>query len=264
MRILTAAGWMLCAASAVHGEGRIVITEIMYNPAGEERKNQAEWVEIANVGDEPVAMRDWRLDDEDRDEWGAFTLTLEPGGVAVLINGDECSEEEFRQAWDAEGSPDRDYVVIAVKWGSLANTPGPDNEVLTLLDETEQSVFEVKQTGPGWPKVTDVGGFSISWTEPWGEEHTSGRRWKKSSGGLGAWACTTTEIFSRKDIGSPGLLPAPKAEAPASQPGNDVESSGEPTDAAPPLGKGKGSPSREPAPKPGERRIKPDSNAVPY
>lgn len=86
---------------AVEAAGRIVITEIMYNPASSERAGETEWVEIANVGDEAVEIRKWRLDDEDRGEWGPFSCRLEPGGAAVLVNAKAVDERAFREAWDA-------------------------------------------------------------------------------------------------------------------------------------------------------------------
>lgn len=89
------------AADRGGAPGRVVITEIMYNPASNERAGETEWVEIANVGDAPVAIRNWHLDDEDRGEWGRFSCILEPGGVAVLVNAKAVDERMFREAWDA-------------------------------------------------------------------------------------------------------------------------------------------------------------------
>ena len=35
--------------SATFGQARVLITEIIYNPASTETRNQTEWVEIANL-----------------------------------------------------------------------------------------------------------------------------------------------------------------------------------------------------------------------
>ncbi len=97
----------LSLGSTAAGTGRVVVSEIMYNPASSERRGETEWIEIANVGDEPVEMLNWKLDDEDekgRANWAPFTCTLKPGQVAVLINGGSVDEQKFRQAWTTPGS----------------------------------------------------------------------------------------------------------------------------------------------------------------
>ena len=175
--------------------GRIVITEIMYNPASDEDRGQSEWVEIANVGDAPVVMSSWRLDDEDKlpmDDWGSFTCTLAPGGVAVLVNASAVDETQFRQAWDpdvvvpssqgqesgAAAAPGetaapsavvRSYVVLPVKWGGISNSPGDGNEVLRLLDADNQVMCTVALGNgvDGWPKLSQAGGPSVYLTSPW-------------------------------------------------------------------------------------------------
>jgi hypothetical protein len=70
---------LLVASSAAFGEGRVIITEIMYNPDSNERNGETEWVELANVGDEEVRIIDWKLDDEDRGSWGLFSVALRAG-----------------------------------------------------------------------------------------------------------------------------------------------------------------------------------------
>ncbi len=214
-KILVGASAAAMASLSV-ADGKIVITEIMYNPASAERKNQTEWVEIANVGDAPVAMRGWKLDDEDKDNFGAFNVTLDPGGVAVLINGDECTEAQFRGAWDSASAPKRTYTVIPVAWGSLANTPGPDNEILQLLDDRGAVQCEVRQTGGGWPKVGS-GGASIVLIDPHHSDASSGPSWQKAAVANGAFACAVNEVFDKPDMGSPGMIPGAGTASPPSQ-----------------------------------------------
>jgi len=98
--LFSLAATLTLSATAL-GQAKVVISEIMYNPASTELKNETEWVEIANVGTEAIDLKDWHLDDEDKGTWGKFACTLAPGGVAVLVNKDKMTEEAFRAAWDA-------------------------------------------------------------------------------------------------------------------------------------------------------------------
>ena len=137
-RLLAASS--IALASAVLADSRVVITEIMYNPASAERRGETEWVEIANLGDTPVQLDQWRLDDEDQQggaDWSDFSCELAPRGVAVLVNKAAVDEATFREAWDPAASPGSSrpgYQVIPVMWGNLANSASADNEILTLLD----------------------------------------------------------------------------------------------------------------------------------
>lgn len=205
--ILTVIAALALSSSAL-ADGRVIITEIMYNPNSKEDKGQSEWVEIANVGDDAVEIKDWRLDDEDKWDWGKFTCTLAPGGVAVLYNADYLTEEQFREAWDRRGEAETlDYQAIGVKWGGIANTPGPDNEILQLLDDKNAVVCEVKQEGQ-FPECNRPDGMSIYLIDLRTGELSDGKIWKRSDTGVaGAHANNKTEVFAGSDIGSPGFVP---------------------------------------------------------
>lgn len=214
-----------CAAMAgsAFGQARVIITEIMYNPASKETRNETEWVEIANVGDKSIEIKGWRLDDEDDrrgDDWGPFSCRLEPGGIAVLINEDAASEEQFRKAWDGDSSDggSAHYHVIPVKWGSLSNNPTPENEILQLLDETGKVICEVNfESGGEWPRLTPKGGPSIWLTDLHAADLNDGKLWKKSEAGKdGARRSVKTDVFDGEDIGSPGFVPGLKSPATAS------------------------------------------------
>jgi hypothetical protein len=248
---------LFATAVAAHAAGpRVIITEIMYNPDSEEAKGQTEWVEIANVGDAPIDIKDWRLDDEDKFDWGKFSCTLQPGGVLVLCNADYVREADFRAAWlaapaGAAGAPDNASAdpssacqVIAVKWGGIANSPGPDNEVIRLLDDKGATVCEVKQEGQ-WPDCTRPDGSSIYLIDLTASNLSDGRLWKRSDKGVaGARDNVKGEIFNGIDIGSPGLVaglslaagsgpvaanpadsskPAPPSSQPTTKPGHVID-----------------------------------------
>jgi hypothetical protein len=193
--------------------GTVLISEVMYNPASDESKGQAEWVELVNVSSKPVEIVNWRLDDEDHlpfDQWSAFSCTLPAGGVAVLINGAFVDEAQFRAAWDAtDVDAAAEYLVLPVKWGGISNNPGDGNEVLRLLDGENALVCEVALGNGGtWPKLTTAGGPSVYLTQLT-ETPSDGRLWKASSVELdGGRRVRTTPVFNGPDIGSPGTVPA--------------------------------------------------------
>ena len=209
---------VVALSTSALAQSRVIITEIMYNPASHERKGETEWVEIANVGSEPIEIKDWRLKDEDKGAWGKFSCTLAPGAVAVLINGDAVKEEQFRAAWDAQTesadpAAKPTYQVIPVKWGGLANDPGPDNEVLQLVNDKDEVVCEVKQAGE-WPKVKNAGGPSVFLADVTAADLSLGKTWALSTRGQnGARTNKTTEIFDKEDCGSPGFIPTASAVA---------------------------------------------------
>jgi len=226
----------LCAAAAIlfsataWAEGRIVITEIMYDPDSQERRGETEWVEIANVGDEPAELTNWSLDDEDTSnwaQWGRFSCTLQPGEVAVLVNANAVTEAAFREAWDdaprepdSPGSERSDdsgdaaraapaYQVIPIKWGSLSNDPTLENEILRLIDGEGGTVCEVNlaEGVGGWPEDA-AGGPSIYLTQPAAKEPGAASLWKRSRHGVDhARRNRATTVFDGEDVGSPGRLP---------------------------------------------------------
>lgn len=209
---------------------RLVITEIMYNPDSKEDQGQAEWVEIANVGDETVEVVDWRLDDEDKSDWGRFSCVLKPGGIVVLVNADYVDERQFRAAWDPQDPSNAplSYQVIPVAWGGIANSPSRNNEVLQLRNAADEVVCEVRQEGE-WPDCANPDGASIALIDLTVTTLSNPAAWKKSVlNENGARSNSVTEVFGGHDIGSPGFVPglsasgdpagARPSSAPSSQP----------------------------------------------
>jgi len=225
------------AATAAAGP-RVIITEIMYNPASVEGRGESEWVEIANVGDEDAHVKGWRLDDEDRDDWAPFDCEIPPGGVVVLYNSGAVTEADFRAAWDvpqadAPGSAGREpaYQAVGVSWGSLGNQAAGDNETLRLLDAAGAVVCEVNYSHqPPWPDLAAAHGSSIALIDHAAENLSDGRVWAASRELQGAWKCRVAGVFAGRDVGSPGLAatvgtgnpppvpPRSPSEAPAGPP----------------------------------------------
>ncbi len=206
-------------------EGRVIITEIMYNPASEEAKGETEWVEIANVGDATIELIDWRLDDEDTQEWanwGPFSVTLPPGAIAVLVNEAAVTEETFRKAWglDVPNTDGREKcIIIPVRWGSLANTADEQNEVLQLLNADGKVACEVNyQTQGSWPRVGRPDGSSIYLHDITASNLNDGANWRASRDdeegrNAGIRPVKRNEVFNGADFGSPGFVAGLKSRS---------------------------------------------------
>jgi hypothetical protein len=205
-KLMLASVSVLAFCGSVLAQPRVIITEIMYNPASNEKKNEAEWIEIANVGDESIEMKDWHLSIKDkRTRWGKFSCSLAPGGVAVLINASAVSEEQFRAAWDVEGESVSSYQIIPVRWGALANDPSPKHP-LQLINGNDEVVCEVTH-GDDWPKVKGAGGPSIFLIDITADL-TAAASWQIAKAGEhGARHNKITDIFDKQDTGSPGYVP---------------------------------------------------------
>lgn len=209
----------LALTSGALAGGRVIITEIMYNPNSKEERGQTEWIEIANVGDETIDIKDWRIDDEDRWDWGRFSCTLVPGEVAVLMNADYLTEAQFREAWDGESTAGASaYQVIGVNWGGIANAVAADNEILQLKNDKDEIVCEVQQQGQ-WPECGRPDGASIYLVNLAATDLSDGRLWKRSDKGVaGARSNVKGAIFNGNDVGSPGFVPGLDGGAVAAAP----------------------------------------------
>jgi hypothetical protein len=211
---------------------RVIITEVMYNPASNEKKGESEWVEIANVGDVAMDIKNWRLADATEKrakKWGTFNCTLGPGQVAVIINADAVTEEQFRAAWDpasdSAASETISYQIIPVKWGALRNNPGDANKGLQLLSENDEVICTVNYRDSGdWPSCSRPDGASIWLMDVAAPDINNGKAWKRSEAGKdGARVSQKTDKFDKQDAGSPGVVTTPTAPAagPAAETSSD-------------------------------------------
>ncbi|MCH2162990.1 MAG: lamin tail domain-containing protein [Phycisphaerales bacterium] len=235
----------------------VIITEIMYDPASPERTGEPEWVEIANLGESAVDLEGWTLDDEDNTDWGKLEGTLEAGGVAVLINGEAASREDFLSAWADDPEADVDYLVLPIEWGSLANKPTDTNEVLQLLDAEGTVICEVNYgRGKGWP---DPGrrGQSIFLKTLDLESVSKASNWSLTEKDAeGSRIASGNSVYTKPDVGSPGYVQGIGEASPARP---------APTAPASP----KSSPKPEPAPKEPAKPAPPpppaeDEDDIPY
>ncbi len=120
------------------------ITEINYNPVG---GDAYEFIELSNVGDQPVDLGGAYLDGVTY--VFAPNTTLNPGAVLVLANN--ANPTAFAARYPG--------VIVAGNFsGSLAN----GGERIAVLDAAGRTLTSVSyRDGAGWPTAADGGGSSL-------------------------------------------------------------------------------------------------------
>lgn len=195
---------LLCTSA---GDG-LCITEIMYDPASTEQRGESEWIELANLGSTTIDLEGWRFDDEDASDWGPLSGQLKPGHIAIVFNGDATSVSEFLTAWTDDPNTEPAFLLLPVPWGSLANKPTADNEILQLIDADDNVACTVNyQRGGDWPDPRRRGEsiHLVQFTEPVSFEANN---WALTKVGQpGARIAKSTATFNKPDVGSPGFIP---------------------------------------------------------
>lgn len=189
----------------------IIITEIMYNPAGTDVPLESfaqEWVEIYNIGDQTIDLTGWKMRDEDynAENWGALTGSLAPGQVGVITTSTEAA---FKASWSTAAHA---TIFTVSGWGVLANiAPFPYNEYLMLLNADEQVIDVVDYlTVAPWPTGVDGASIYLLPNRMHATANDNGANWAISAIGLhGALSPVSgPEPYDLASIGSPGIVVA--------------------------------------------------------
>jgi autotransporter-associated beta strand protein len=202
----TATGFVAGATTVTVADnetGDVVISEIMYDPAG--RESATEWVELYNRGTTTADVSGWYLDDEDLIKWGGIpaATTIPAGGVLVLYNGWTGTAAEFRTAWNVPA----EAGVVGVTWGDLNNSPTNVNEILVLKDPsgTVRNTANFAEDGTVWPAY--VNGASLYLKNLTGDANV-GTNWGASVVGTAQAVNPVSAIYNAADVGSPGRIGA--------------------------------------------------------
>lgn len=183
--------------------GEVVISEIMYDPAG--RESATEWVELYNRGATTADVSGWYLDDEDLIKWGGIPAgtTIPAGGVLVAYNGWTGTAADFRTAWSVPA----EAGVVGVVWGDFNNSPTALNEILVLKDPsgTVRNTANFAEDGTLWPAY--VNGSSLYLTNLTGDTSV-GTNWGSSVVGTAQAVNPVSAIYNVADAGSPGRVGA--------------------------------------------------------
>jgi hypothetical protein len=182
---LFAAGLIACAGLATPALadpaniGKVIITEIFCNPAG---NDDIEFIEIFNTTNEPIDISGWYIDDEDSTSSYSFPAgTILPPRTAKAVIGklfqgvppnDPNNPGQFlpsSQTWINERldaafpnipNAHQNFIVLDLNI-TIANTPTLFNEIPFLVDNsgTVVDVANYENAVNGWPAVTS--GVSI-------------------------------------------------------------------------------------------------------
>ncbi|MFQ6551803.1 ExeM/NucH family extracellular endonuclease [Aestuariibius insulae] len=124
-------------------EANLVLSEIMYNPASAE--DDWEWVEVSNTGGADLDLAGYVIDDGNATQVSSANIaagTVAAGGSTILYNGDDLTEQQFRDAWNLE----EDVTLIAVtEWNDLALNNGGDTISIWSDFDSYQSDFEARE-----------------------------------------------------------------------------------------------------------------------
>lgn len=183
--------------------GEVVISEIMYDPAG--RESATEWVEFYNRGTTTADVSSWYLDDEDLIKWGGIPAgtTIPAGGVLVVYNGWTGTAADFRTAWSVPA----EAGVVGVVWGDFNNSPSAVNEILVLKDPSGivRNTANFAEDGTLWPAY--VNGASLYLMNLTGDTSV-GTNWGSSVVGTAQAVNPVSAIYNVADAGSPGRVGA--------------------------------------------------------
>ncbi|NQT89338.1 lamin tail domain-containing protein, partial [bacterium] len=129
------------------------VTEVMYNPddapGGTPDNDEFEFIELKNIGAEPVDVTDLRLEGAvDFDFAASAVASLAPGEFLLVVR----NEVAFASRYDTSG------MLIA---GQYTSKLGNGGEEIRLLESFDQKIhdFDYKD---GWFDVTDGEGFSLA------------------------------------------------------------------------------------------------------
>jgi hypothetical protein len=209
----------LAFLSAQISHAEILISEIMYNPQGTDTQTGAdpfnkEWVEIYNSGGTAINLTGWRLEDsQDGDATSAFPAgTILPAGQALVITGDATT-------FDSQYGNGLPRLQVS-SFPTLANTPSPTNETVSLRDNTGALRDSVNYDDElGWFGVAGSQGSSL-FLRPEGlsiADNDVGSHWAPSSGGVYGGTYNNRNGLGENNA-SPGIVIAQQQPAFAPSP----------------------------------------------
>jgi hypothetical protein len=210
--------------------GKLLITEIMYNPTSTTGSNEWEWIEVYNHtgGRIDFAATQYVLDDLAGANLAAPNVVsgaVPNASAAVLYNADLMSPDVVRAAWDPGGVRGTNFIPV-VNWSPLNNTGDTVGLWSSLADYVSEGSTTAGRTfdravasvafddgedalGNFWP--ADDGRGSI-WLSSLAADPANGNNWNLASASdlLPSFNATaipgTVVIHAGGDVGSPGVF----------------------------------------------------------
>ncbi|HSW45963.1 MAG TPA: lamin tail domain-containing protein [Phycisphaerae bacterium] len=210
----------------IQDTGKVVITEIMYNPSGRpvtypaNADNDWEWLEVRNLTGSAVSLHTL-FNSRLNTEFNVYGLTIPANGTAVIARPDNASRTlaEFITEW----SPLSAGNVLAI-------TPGGEpaftnvSDALYLFDISGGLLDTVRyENGTnGWAITNDRGSIFLAGDQISTAANDNPANWYLSvAGANGTWRTPETLGWpADTDEGSPAVIPTPPT-VPASPPWGD-------------------------------------------
>jgi hypothetical protein len=171
----------------------VVINEILYHPIDEDPA--AEFVELHNLGADPVPLGGWRFTDGIRFELPP-AVSIAPGGYLVVARDPEAIARRHALAPSSVVGPLTEDARAA--FGLLSDR----GERLTLEDPRGNVVDTLEYADGGeWPRWADGGGSSLELIDPF-QDNAVGQAWDASDDA--ARAATGEFAASGRFHGGPG------------------------------------------------------------
>ncbi|MFQ5611411.1 MAG: lamin tail domain-containing protein [Anaerolineae bacterium] len=149
--------------SVVEQDNHLRLTEIMYNPAG---GDDYEFLELTNVGNEPLELANLFLDDGVRFTFPASAPALPPGAFVILVSNPAAFAERYPG-----------LAISGAYEGHLSNK----GEKITLKDGEGQTLIEVRYDDEnGWPISADGRGDSLVLVGP-ARDPANPQSWRAST-----------------------------------------------------------------------------------
>jgi len=131
--------------NVVNQDNKLRLTEIMYNPLG---GDDYEFIELQNLGDSPIDLTGFALEEGVRFSFLPGVATLRPGQFAVLVSNPEAFAERYPGV-----------AISGAYEGHLSNK----GEKIILTDSQGETFIEVEyDDSHGWPISADGRGDSLN------------------------------------------------------------------------------------------------------
>jgi hypothetical protein len=144
-------------------EGRLSITEMMYNPLG---SNDYEYIELKNTGSAPLDMANSYFDQGITFTFPPGIAPLEPGAYLVLVRNREAFAQRYPQV-----------PIAGVYEGKLSN----QGEKVTLKNARGSIIASIAYDDEnGWPVSADGEGDALVFINPNGDVNDP-RNWRASA-----------------------------------------------------------------------------------
>lgn len=200
LRIPFVAATLSVCSAGLTAQGAIVISEVMYDPAG---GNEHEYVELYNSGSTAVDLTGYKIDDAVGSGGSAsdpLTGSIPAGGTAVLIRVDGTRvRSNYENAWGSSIN-----FIDGTSWPGFTN----GGEQVTLLDASDAVVAQIfYESASPWPGSNDSASIYLKDVSL---DPTDGSNWALSVAGVdGAYQGSSPRA---SDVGSPGVVPNPIPE----------------------------------------------------